>query len=214
MNQFSNIAVAVITGVAAAALFWLVQAKSMRPRVRLCKTVAHFRRATGFKDIYQIKISNRRRRAAADVRVHVRFRMRGLVREGVTEKLDGKTYHVPWMASRSSLRFPVRPNQIGAEHLKPYAMCIPSQVLSAAYENRPIPLDIFLDIAEGSEVEVIVFATDVFSGAVSIHRKLYDVTAIKEGRFAPKLGCGHVLLTAPAGDDDTVGSELDELNEG
>lgn len=178
MTVALSITVGVATGITSSALFWLLQAKALRPKIRLEPVMSRHRLPHDTVDRCQVKYVNRRRRPAFDLRFTVRFRMPGLVREGSIEWLLCLSESIPWVAGRSYRRHTIRPNQMPEAMIARYGKYMPTWVTQTISTGGDIDLVTFLNLCPGSSIEVTVYASDSFSGATGVERKVYTVNEI------------------------------------
>jgi hypothetical protein len=128
------VALAIITGVAtgvlASALFWLWQAKLLRPRLIICPTLAKYALADG-DTRYQFKVTNAGRRAVADIRIWVKVLMPDLVTAGSTEVIAILEVENPWMRAGGYYRRRIHPGQMPDTTRRSYGRYFPPDVRDA-----------------------------------------------------------------------------------
>jgi len=182
MNLLIGIVTGVVTGVLASALFWLWQAKLMRPRMAICPTLAKYA-LSDRQTRYQFKILNVGRRPVADVRVWVRVLMPGLVKAGTPEVINILEFERPWIAKGGSHRRRINPSHMPDDTRRSYQKYFPTKINELLRAGQAIDLVDFLKIREGSTLRVEVAATDAFSGARAYVQQLFGLDDIKEGAF-------------------------------
>lgn len=109
-----SIVVAVATGVASSFAVWWWLTRWLRPRIRICPTLATFISADGGRRT-QFRIRNAGRRAVYDLSIRVSLRMPSLIAPGVIEWALLREAYVTSLPGGASRRWSINPE--GAEAL-------------------------------------------------------------------------------------------------
>src|SRR5215467_14380656 len=141
MTLAVGIITGVLTGVASAALFWWWQAKLMRPKLLLCRTIAYYRLAQDKADRYQIKIMNGRRRPAVDLRVTVSIHLPGLLRHGSVEILLINKFESPFLDK--AITYGIQPSHMPQDTQQCYLNYLPADLAGSIRSGEPVDLEEF-----------------------------------------------------------------------
>ena len=189
MTLAVGIITGVLTGVASAALFWWWQAKLMRPKLLLCRTIAYYRLAQDRADRYQIKIMNGRRRPAVDLRVTVSIHLPGLLRHSSVEILLIHKFESPFLDK--AITYGIQPSHMPQDTQQRYLNYLPADLAGSIRSGEPVDLEEFFKLHKEAYLRVDASAMDSFSGASCLVRSKYGVESIKAGRFAAGKSCEH-----------------------
>jgi len=138
----------VLTGVISAALFWWWQAKLMRPKLRLCPTIARYRLARDEVDRYQIKVINGRRRLAVDLRVTVSIHLPDLVSPGSVETLSLHRFENPSLGK--NIRYRIQPGHMPQDTQRRYLKYLPPHLATPNKNGNVVDLGEFFKLYEGA----------------------------------------------------------------
>jgi hypothetical protein len=211
MSTALAILVGVLTGLVASVVFWLILAKALRPKVRLCPTMSQFFLPDDVVPRCQIKFVNYRRRPAVDIRLDVSYRLPDLIRQGSTEVLRASKFDRPWLDGHTTHRHTIRPNQIEASQIAHYPPHFRKEIGDRIAGTANSDLVTFLQCCPGSQLDVTVSAVDSFSGSFGVDRRIYEIDDIVTGRHGPAMSCEHtgvlheqrgILATQGRGADD------------
>lgn len=179
----------VLTGVMSAALFWWWQAKLMRPKLRLCPTIARYKLARDKVDRYQIKVINGRRRPAVDLRVTVSIHLPGLVKAGSVETLSLHKFENPSLGK--NIRYRIQPGHMPQDTRRRYLNYLPQHIAVPIRNGNVVDLGEFFKLYKGAFLKVSATAIDSFSGASGFVQIKYYVESVRIGGFVGGRSCEH-----------------------
>jgi hypothetical protein len=186
-----GIVTGVLTGVGASAIFWWWQAQLMKPKIILCPTLAKYVRPFDNATRYQFKIINKRRRAAANIRITVSAVFPGLIYETSTETIRIQDFDLHWFKGHAHRLFRVQPSRMKVESREAYLKYLPSHIAVAISNGDNVDLADFLNLRPNSRIQVDVSATDPIAGAISHVQCNYTAKEIRIGRFRKGISCEH-----------------------
>jgi hypothetical protein len=199
----NSILVAVATGVVSSFAVWWWLTRWLRPRIRICPTLATFISADGGRRT-QFRIRNDGRRDAYDISIRVSLRMPALIAPGVIEWALLREEYLTALPAGASRRWSINPQS--AEALDIYWKHMPNEIRDRRESGLPIRLEDLFVIPRAT-LRVAVFATDSYSGGRQYVEVTFDSGCVKSGRFLGE-GCDHAPSeTWLRGDDRERGEE-------
>jgi hypothetical protein len=177
------IVVGVVSALIASLLFWYVQFRVFRVKLELSPTLAKYRFSDESDFRYQIKVRNRGRRDALDMKLDVRCAVTGLVRTGSTETLRLREWSAPILSAGKESRYRIQPGRMPEATRIGYRKYLPPSIREALEEDLVIDLEEFLSLGDKTELRVYLSATDALSGARSLVPRFYTSDDIQDGRF-------------------------------
>lgn len=192
MGVVENIAIAVITGVVASACFWYLQSIQFRPKVSICPTLAKYYTEDN-KPVCEVKLFNKRQRAAADVAVTINLVVPGLVKPGQNSVLPLREEQLRWLSGKDDYYYSVSPSQLSAELRDRYRDCFPEELRTALDSGRADDLSFWrvLELCMGASLKVYLAASDSFFGGRSFAAQVFELTDIRSGPFKDGTTCEH-----------------------
>jgi hypothetical protein len=191
MGVVENIAIAVITGVVASACFWYLQSIQFRPKVLICPTLAKYYTEDN-KPVCEVKLFNKRRRAAADVAVTINLVVPGLVKSGQNSVLPLREEQLRWLPGKDDYYYSVSPNYLTAELRDRYRESFPEEI-KTALDSGADDLSFWrvLELCKGASLKVYLAASDSFFGGRSFVAQVFQLSDIRNGPFKDGRTCEH-----------------------
>jgi hypothetical protein len=209
MTVVIGIVTGVLTGIAAALIFWWWQARLMRPKITLCPTLAKYVRPYDNNTRYQFKIINKSRRAAAYVRITISAVFPGLIYKNSRETIRIRDLDMHWFQGHSHRLFRVQPSRMIVESRDSYLKYFPNHIAVAINNGDNVDLIDFLNVRPNSILQIDVSATDPTTGAISHVQCRYTTQEIKIGRFR-RDSCEHTGIFEAGPPAEVDSNRLDE----
>lgn len=182
VSTFLGIVLGVATGVAASVIFWFLQFRVFRTKIRVSPTIARYSYQRGGTRC-QVKIRNASRRDVIELSVTMRAVMPGLTRRGSPAVLTLGEWTRPLLRGEDEVQYLVRPESMSDDERSRHARFLPSSIVDAIAAREPVDLIDFLKLADGSYIEVFAFGTDALSGARGFAIAQYGINAVVPGEF-------------------------------
>jgi len=188
-----------VLGIATNLLSWWILSHVVVPQIsfspQISKTCAHKTPCdqSGYK--YRVKLENSGRRAAIDVEIAARLRVKGM---GAFAKTNWLIVNIPLSTHGNSYRIPrILPvkESLARRHTLRLLINEAEEFRSPTYpeairkkaEERTLLLEDLLTLGSAATLQIVVFAYDEFSGARKLFvSKEYTCSDIKEGPFLRK----------------------------
>jgi hypothetical protein len=186
---------AVATGMLSSFVVWWFLTRRLRPRIRLCPTLATYIDLNGELRT-QFRIRNAGRRAAEDIRVTVSLRMPDLVIVGTVEIALLATHEVAFLPPGVPRRWSIRCEK--AKGLAIFMKYAPEELEELYKAGKRIALADVLAALDAT-VRIGVLATDSYSNTREYFQRIFSAEDIRVGRFVGR-GCDHTdfLTWTPA----------------
>ena len=184
MSTFLGVMLAVVTGIASSIIFWYLQFRVFRTKLKISPTIAHYTyRQGGIRN--QLKIRNVSRRDVVEVSVTIRAVLPDLIRPSSQTVITLGEWRRPVLKNGDEVQYQVRPEFMPedeqARHIRQSAgkNSCSHKGCGTSRSNR------FPEPGTESYIEVYVFGTDSVSGARGFAAQRITAQEIRPGAFLP-----------------------------
>jgi hypothetical protein len=184
MSSFLGIVLGVVTGIASSIIFWFLQFRVFRTKLKISPTIARYTYVRGgIRN--QLKIRNVSRRDVVEVSVTIRAILPGLVRPTSQTVITLGEWRRPVLKKRDEVQYQVRPEFMPEDEHARHTRNLPLEMVEAIKAAEPVDLIDFLNLAPESYIEVYVFGTDAVSGARGFAAQRITAQEVRSGAFLP-----------------------------